>query len=98
MRKMGRCPLSCARMAAPDAVMARKPRREMVMMGYRAYLPLLKLRFLFGCQGTSVGADIVAHEAQGLQDGGPVFQVRGEDLLHQLARPLGKFPVAARRH
>src|ERR1035438_8694126 len=91
---MGRCPLSCARITAPAAVIPRNPRREIVMMVYRAYFPrILQRCLLFGRQDTSFRADIVAHEAQGLQHGGPVFQVRGEYLLHQLARPLGNAHV-----
>ena len=48
------------------------------MIVYRKCFLLLQGCLLFGFQGASVGADIVAHQAQGLEHGGPVFQVRRE--------------------
>src|SRR6185295_16426805 len=86
-RKMGRCP-SWARTTAPAAVIPRNPRREIVMIVFRVYFTLLKFGLLFGCLGACARAYIIPHKSQGLQDGGPVFQVRGEDLFHQLAGPF----------
>src|ERR1035437_9521490 len=90
---MGRCPLSCARIAAPATVIPRNPRREIVMIVFRVYFLVLQGHLLFGCQGTSARAHIVAHQARGLEHGGPVCQVRRKDLFHQLARPQGNAHV-----
>src|SRR3954462_9644097 len=82
--KTGRLPVSCACRRPPAAVTPRNPRRVMFMM----ISPLLQRSLLFRHRRAAAGANLVASAVQGLQNGRPLFQMRGENLLPELAGPL----------